>query len=323
MQVRSGGGGRGPGSWARRTAVAAAVAGVAAAAVLLPSTASARPARSAPAAAPAPSWAARDAAAVHPGVGTTTQGGGTCTSNFVFRGGDGTVYLGQAAHCAGTGQSTETDGCTSATMPVGTAVTVRGERGFTVTGTMAYSSWVTMQRRGETDPDTCAYNDFALVKLPPEAVAATNPTVPWFGGPTGVSTSGLPEGAQVFGYGNSPVRGGVSALSPKAGVSAGDVGDGWGHTVYTVSPGVPGDSGSGFLDSSGRAIGLLSTLNLAPLPVSNGVSDLSRALAYADTHGELGDLALVDGTAPFTSTPPGVPAEDLAPPAGPPVGAAS
>ncbi|MCE3552671.1 serine protease [Pseudonocardia sp. RS11V-5] len=317
---------RGPGSWARRAAIAGAAAGVAAAAVLLPSTASARPALAAPTAltaAPAPAWASRDGAALHPGVSTTTQGGGTCTSNFLFRGGDGSVYIGQAAHCAGTGESTETDGCTSATMPVGTSVTVRGDRGFTATGTMVYSSWATMQRQGETDPNTCAYNDFALVKLPQEAVAVANPTVPWFGGPTGVSTGGLPAGAQTFSYGNSPVRGGLSALSPKAGVSAGDVGGGWGHTVYTVSPGVPGDSGSAFLDSSGRAIGLLSTLNLAPLPVSNGVSDLSLALAYANTHGELGDVSLVDGTAPFTSTPPGVAPQDLAPPAGPPVGATS
>ncbi|MFR9806215.1 serine protease [Pseudonocardia sp. RS010] len=319
MGVGSGGAVRGPGSWPRRTAVAAAALGMAAAALLLPSTATARPTLAAPAAAPV--WAAREGAAVHPGVGTTTQGGGTCTSNFVFRGGDGTVYLGQAAHCAGTGQSTETDGCTSATMPVGTAVTVRGDGGFTTTGTLAYSSWVTMQRRGETDPNTCAYNDFALVRLPVEAVAVTNPSVPWFGGPTGVATTGLPAGAQAFSYGNSPARGGVSALSPKAGVSAGDVGDGWGHIVYTVSPGVPGDSGSAFLDASGRGIGLLSTLNLAPLPVSNGVSDLARVLAYANTHGELGDLSLVDGTAPFTPTPPGVAPEELAPPAGPPVGA--
>jgi hypothetical protein len=259
---------------------------------------------------------------VHPGVGTTTQGGGSCTSNFVFRGA-GTVYLGQAAHCAGTGRSTETDGCTSATMPVGTPVTVRGERGFTATGTMVYSSWVTMQRLGESDPNTCAYNDFALVELPPEAVAVTNPSVPWFGGPTGVGTGGLPPGAQTFSYGSSPVRGGVSSLGPKAGVSAGDVGSGWGHTVYTVSPGVPGDSGSAFLDASGHAIGLLTTLNLAPLPVSNGVSDLARALAYADSHADLGDLSLVDGTETFTSTPPGVAPQDLAAPAGPPVGSAS
>jgi len=303
-------------------AVASTVAALAAVIVVLPSTANAHPTTAAapvPAAAPAPVWAPRETAAVHPGVTTVTQGGGSCTSNFVFRGGDGTLYLGQAAHCAGTGQSTETDGCTSSTMPLGTAVTVNGANGFTTTGRMVYSSWVTMQQRAEADTVACGYNDFALVQLPADAAADTNPTVPYFGGPTGVNTTGLPEGAQAFTYGNSPIRGGAPALSPKAGVSAGDVASGWSHQVYTVAPGVPGDSGSAFLDASGRAVGLLSTLNLAPLPVSNGATDLARALAYANRHGGLGPIGLVDGTAPFTPTPPGVPLQDIAPPAGPPV----
>jgi hypothetical protein len=300
--------------------IASVVVVIVAGALVLPSTASARPApATVPAAAPAPTWAPRETAGVHPGVGTVTQGGGSCTSNFVFRGAGGTLYLGQAAHCAGTGQNTETDGCTSSTMPVGTPVTVRGDRGYTATGHMVYSSWVTMQQRAERDPVTCGYNDFALVELPKDAAATTNPTVPFFGGPTGVSTAGLPEGAQTFTYGNSPVRGGAAALRPKAGVSAGDIASGWEHQVYTVTPGVPGDSGSAFLDASGRAIGLLSTLNLAPLPVSNGVVDLAKVLAYANLHSGLGPVGLVDGTAPFTPTPPGVPLQDVAPPAGPPV----
>jgi hypothetical protein len=39
----------------------------------------------------------------------------------------------------------------------------------------------------------------------------------------------------------------------------GDDGNGWSHTVYTVTPGIPGDSGSAFLDASGNALGVLST----------------------------------------------------------------
>ena len=62
-------------------------------------------------------------------------------------------------------------------------------------------------------------------------------------------------------------------------------GNGWSHTVYTVTPGIPGDSGSGFLNASGQAIGVLSTVALAPLAGSNGVGDLSRELAYARAHG--------------------------------------
>ena len=42
-------------------------------------------------------------------------------------------------------------------------------------------------------------------------------------------------------------------------------GGGWSRTVYTVTPGIPGDSGSGFLNASGQAIGTLSTVAIAPL----------------------------------------------------------
>jgi hypothetical protein len=184
---------------------------------------------------------------------------------------------------------------------------------------MVYSSWVTMQGDGEADPDTCAFNDFALVEVSPADVADVNPSVPFFGGPRGIDTDGLPAGETVFSYGNSPLRGGISALSPKVGVSAGDVGSGRGHEVYTVSPGVPGDSGSAFLDGDGDAVGILSTLNLAPLPVSNGVADLARALDYANANGGVGDVELALGTEPFTATPAGIPLTAVAPPAGPPL----
>ena len=70
------------------------------------------------------------------------------------------------------------------------------------------------------------------------------------------------------------------------------------HTIYTATPGIPGDSGSGVLDSAGRAIGTLSTLILLPYAGGNGVGDLSRELAYARAHGVPG-LRLVTGTVAF------------------------
>ncbi|HXV94773.1 MAG TPA: serine protease [Pseudonocardia sp.] len=267
---------------------------------------------SGPAAAPAP-WAPAGSAPIRPGVLTETAGGGACTSNFVFTGG-GRVFLGQAAHCAATGAATETDGCTSSPLPLGTPVTVRAADGRARTGTVAYSSWVSMQATGEADPATCASNDFALVALAPGDAGAVNPSVPFFGGPRGLDADVLPAGEEVFGYG------GVDALRPRVGVSAGDAPGGWAHEVFTVEPGAPGDSGSGFLDADGGAVGLLTTLNLGPEPVSSGVTDLARALAYARAHGAPPDLALEAGTEPFTTAPPGIPATDLAPPAGPPLG---
>ena len=68
--------------------------------------------------------------------------------------------------------------------------------------------------------------------------------------------------------------------------------------MYTVSPGVPGDSGSAFLDGTGRATGVLATLAIAPLAGSNGVGDLNREIDYARAHG-LPGLTLALGTEPF------------------------
>ena len=242
----------------------------------------------------APTWAPAATAAIHPGVQTLTEGA-QCTANFVFTDG-ADVFIGQAAHCSGTGGSTETDGCTSGSLPVGTPVTIDGA---SQPGTMVYNSWLTMQAAGETNADACAYNDLALVKLAAADAAKVNPTVPHWGGPVALATTGTTAGSRVYSYGNSSLRQGIAALSPKTGVSLGDAGNGWSHNVFTVSPGVPGDSGSAFLDPSGRALGVLSTLQIAPVAGSNGVGNLAKELAYLNSHTSIGaQLAL--GTEPFT-----------------------
>src|SRR5207247_7536797 len=94
--------------------------------------------------------------------------GAQCTANFVFTDGAGNVYLGQAAHCSGTGGSTETDGCKSGSLAVGTPVKL-GDSG--VSGTMVYNSWLTMQAKDEANAHTCAYNDLALIKIPAAAIS--------------------------------------------------------------------------------------------------------------------------------------------------------
>jgi hypothetical protein len=240
-------------------------------------------------------WAPAATAAVHPGVQTYTEGA-QCTANFVYTDGTST-YLGQAAHCSGTGAATETVGCLALSLPEGTAVEVTGA---SHPGVMVYNSWRRMQATPEQeDADTCAYNDLALIKLDPADVANTNPSVPVFGGPVGVRGTELQLGDTVESYGNSSLRFGITELSPKYGRSLGDSGNGWTHALYTVTPGIPGDSGSGFLDDSGRAFGVLSTVSVAPIPASNNAGDLARELAYAQSHGFAG-LTLVNGTEPFT-----------------------
>jgi hypothetical protein len=259
------------------------------------------PGKKAPATKRRADWAPAPAAtaAVHPGVQTITPAGNgaQCTANFVFTDGP-TAYLGQAAHCAGTGAATETDGCLAASLPLGTPVEILGSDGRSYAGTLVYSSWLTMQAAHETDPGRCASNDFALVQLAAATAATTNPTVPFWGGPTALSP-GSAAGEDVYTYGNSSLRGGLTPLSPKYGQVI-DVSNGGGtYDLYTVSPGVPGDSGSGFLDASGRALGILSTLSVAPFPASNQVSDLGRALTYLHGQAAFGAVRLVPGTEPF------------------------
>ncbi|HWI72038.1 MAG TPA: serine protease [Baekduia sp.] len=255
------------------------LAGVAAAAALAlaPSTASA--------------WAPAATAPVHPGVQVFTDGA-QCTANFVFTSG-GTTYLGQAAHCSGTGAATDTNGCDSGSLPLGTPVEVTGA---SKPGKLAYNSWITMQANGEADDETCQYNDLALIELDPADVAKVNPSIPKWGGPAGVGTAAALD--DIYSYGNSSLRQGITQLSPKRGKVVEVTPGGWSYSLYTFTPGIPGDSGSAFLNAGGQALGVLSTVAIAPLPLSNGVGDIGKEIAYARAHG-FSDLTLVNGTEPF------------------------
>src|SRR4051794_20743811 len=246
------------------------------------------------AASAAPTWAPASSAPIHPGVQTFTDGA-QCTANFVYFDASN-VYIGQAAHCSGTGGSTETNGCDSGSLPVGTKVDVDGA---SQPGTMVYNSWITMQQGGEKDADTCQYNDLALIQLDPADAGKVNPSVPYWGGPTGLGGA-TNQGDTVYSYGNSELRGGVSQLSPKKGLSLGTDSGGWNHTVYTATPGIPGDSGSGFLDKDGKAFGVLSTVAIAPLAGSNGVGDLALELNYLHANSSFTGVNLANGTQPFS-----------------------
>ncbi len=266
-------------------------------------------------AANASAWAPEESATIHPGVMTFTNassflnGASQCTANFVFTDSAGNVYLGQAAHCSSTGEDTETNGCSTKSLPLGTPIysgdlVNGGVQNGTLIGTLAYNSWLTMQKGKEKDANTCQYNDLALIKINAAQVGNVNPTVPFWGGPDGLASGVSQTGEQVYTYGNSILRGGVSALSPKTGVSLGDQEEsgGWSQQLYTITPGIPGDSGSGYLNASGNALGVLSTVEFAPLPAANGVGTLAKELAYANSATGLG-LQVASGTTAFSSVP--------------------
>lgn len=246
-------------------------------------------------------WAPAASAKVHPGVVART-GNLACTSNFLFTEDSGALYLGMAALCArADAKAAQTDdgtgrrGCTSPSQPLGTPVELVGTG---VVGTLAYSSWLTMQKVGEKLRSTCNHNNFALVKLPTSARKLVNPSLPILGGPVGLAQKRTRPGEEVVGYGAGPFRLGGTALSPMRGYVVGYTFEAWANLVYTVTPGLPGDSGSGYLDRNGRAMGSLANLALDP-PGSNTVTDLGMVLDYARERGGLAGLRLIPGTEPF------------------------
>lgn len=243
-------------------------------------------------------FAPADTATITPGSQTVTAGGGQCTSNFIFEDG-ADLYIGQAAHCGGLGGATATNGCDTGSVPLGTRVDIEGAD---FPGSLAYVSWLTMAATGESNADACAYNDFALVKIDPRDHDKVNPSLPVIGSPDGINRDGTAFGESVYTYGNSSLRQGIRQLSPKTGISLGTSGNGWTHSVYTVTPGVPGDSGSAVVDQDGKGLGILVTLAIAPIAGSNGVTDLGRALDYVNDNSGI-SASLVDGTEDFTGSP--------------------
>ncbi|RHW24589.1 hypothetical protein D0Z08_24030 [Nocardioides immobilis] len=251
-------------------------------------------------------WTSFRRATITPGIQTLTDGAGQCTTNFVFTDAAGEVYLGQAAHCATTGD--EENGCEAPTRPLGTRVTfnahgTRYDAGEQLgRGRLAYSSWRTMQRRGEKNRNACAFNDFALVRVARGSRDKVNPSLPYWGGPTGLPATGVDSYSisRVYGYGRSSLREDGSPYSRQAAtlMPGGSDTDGWSHTIYSPSPGIPGDSGSGYVDGDGRAMGTLSTLVIDTV-LWNGLGDLASELRYARRHSGIVGLKLEVGTIPF------------------------
>lgn len=207
-------------------------------------------------------WAPLSQATVRPGVRVFSDLG-QCTSNFVYTSPDNaSVYLGLAAHCV--------EG-----MAVGAPVRIAPD----ATGTLAYSSWATMQAVDEKDPQALSYNDFALIRVDDAHRAKVHPAVRHYGGPTTLADSAdATRGEKVVTYGNSGLRMGVELSNRREGYVIDEGFYPWTRSVVTVTPGVFGDSGSAVLTGDGEALGILVTLGAG----WNGVTMLDKALDYAE-----------------------------------------
>ena len=182
----------------------------------------------------APTWAPASSATVHPGVQTFTDGA-QCTANFVFSDGAERVHRPGRALLRHRRQHDDRR------LHAGRCRSARRSRstGASRPGTMVYNSWLTMQPLGETNPDTCAYNDLALVRLEPGRRRQGQPVDPVLGRPDRRRHAARAAGEKVLHLRQLVAARRRHALSPKQGKSLGDDGNGWSHNVYTVTPGHP------------------------------------------------------------------------------------
>lgn len=253
-----------------------------------------------------PTWAPVATAKIRPGVQMYT-GGAQCTSNYVFTDAANNVYVGYAAHCAGKGDSSDINGCTTPSQPLGTPVTfVTGgnffSSGTTVgRGTLAYSSWVSMQKIKFKGELRCIWNDFALVRVSNADKGKVNPTVPFWGGPRTFGGAPLGPGAKIFTVGNSSLRNGTAKAKTSTIIQR--TGGGLGYDIKGGA-GIPGDSGSGYMDATGRAIGVLSTISIGLQVggvVTNTIGDIYHEILWARQYSGIKGLRLVPGTLPFNA----------------------
>ena len=173
------------------------------------------------------------------------------------------VYIGQAAHCSGTGGSTETNGCDSRL-----AAGRHAGRGRRRQQARDHGLQLVADDAGQGRDRPRHLRSTTTSRWS----SSTRPTSPTS---TRRSRTGAARRASTRRHGAA--RQGLlatatpscAAASPssarsRATASATTRG-GWTHTVYTVTPGIPGDSGSAFLDSTGAALGVLSTVAIAPV----------------------------------------------------------
>jgi hypothetical protein len=184
---------------------------------------------------------------VQPGGFLRTEGA-NCTFNFLFKGSDGNTYIGTAGHCYHDAVS-EVRVWTGDTGPVVASLSDQSEVGSITSAGEPIGHWVFKAMQG--NPLTRDELDFGLIKV--NKNVKTSPQMCHFGGPTGINETTSAEAEYVHYYGNGKVfRDSVRARTAIAPSGFVDV-----RHVYAEGIASPGDSGSGVIDESGRAIGVL------------------------------------------------------------------
>ncbi|HEX2177770.1 MAG TPA: hypothetical protein VHG70_17850 [Nocardioidaceae bacterium] len=175
-----------------------------------------------------------------------------CTANFVF-GSASDYYIGTAGHCTDVGDEVTVIAAPGVLMNIGTTVrSVNGGVG----------------------------NDFALIDVQPSMEQHVNPSMTYFGGPTGAGSPQPNDVVQHAGHGLVIGTGGT----PRAGVvvyrGAGDQG---GDAFAWVGAASPGDSGSAVRLANGQAAGDLTHLVVGGpyLPGNVAGTSISRMLQIA------------------------------------------
>jgi hypothetical protein len=163
---------------------------------------------------------------IRPGAWIIAPAG--CTTNFVF-GSASDYYIGTAGHCANVGDEVTLIAAPGVLMNIGTTVrSVNNGIG----------------------------NDFALIDVRPSMEQYVNPSMTYFGGPTGAGSPQPGDVVEHAGHGLVIGTGGT----PRAGVVVyrgnGDGGD----AFAWVGAASPGDSGSAVRLANGRAAGDLTHL---------------------------------------------------------------
>ncbi len=172
-----------------------------------------------------------------------------CTTNFVFGGG---TTIGTAGHCANVGEEVTIVAAPGVLMAIGT-VSLSANNGIG--------------------------DDFALINIYPAMQQYVNPSMSYFGGPTGAGAPAFGDALVHSGHGLVIGTGGTPRVGVVTYTGPGDGGDAFGWDGAAS----PGDSGSAVRNALGAAAGNLTHLVVGTdyLPAFIAGTTIARMQSYA------------------------------------------